>query len=250
MPRRYHQIMMGPDFFFHNGADLAYRHSAGSGPLRVFLPGYMSDMTGSKAQAVAANSGASLLFDYSGCGASSGDFDDGSVSRWADDALAVINHVAAAAPVILIGSSMGGWIALHLGLRLGSRLAGLVTIAAAPDFTRWGLDISDEERVSLTAHGYFSRPTEYDAAGYRYTRKFLEDAADQLLLHADIAISCPVRLIHGQCDDVVPWQISLQIAERLHSADVHVSLIKDGDHRLSRPRDIGLLLSTLKALPT
>lgn len=232
----------------HNNVHLAYSHVPGPGPLRVFLPGYMSDMTGAKAEAIAAQPGASLRLDYSGCGASGGDFLDGSISRWVDDALAVIDHVAPQGPVILVGSSMGGWIALHLALRLGPRVVGLVTIAAAPDFTRWGLDISAEDRAALAGLGYFTRPTDYDPAGYRYSRTFIDDAEGQLLLGDSIDIACPVRLLHGQQDDAVPWQLSIDIAARVGSADVQVTLIKDGDHRLSRPADIALLLSTIEAL--
>lgn len=244
----YRRRMIKPALLTHNGADLAYHHKTGAGPLRVFLPGYMSDMTGSKAEAVAGEPVASLRLDYSGCGASSGDFLDGSISCWAEDALAVINHVAPTSPVILIGSSMGGWIALRLGLLLGSRLAGIVTIAAAPDFTRWGLNLSRDDQTMLSAQGYFTRPSGYDPAGYRYSRAFIDDAPGQCLLDGEIPINCPVRLIHGQQDEAVPWRLSLDIAERVRSADVQVLLIKDGDHRLSRPQDIALLLSTIKAL--
>lgn len=237
----------------HQGATLAYRHTAGAGPLLVFLPGYMSDMAGSKAEALAewaaANRRAALRLDYSGCGASGGEFLDGSISRWADDARAVIDHVAPTDPVVLIGSSMGGWIALRLGTLLGHRLAGLVGIAAAPDFTRWGLKIGAADHEALAARGWFSRPSDYDAAGYRYSRTFIDDAPANLVLDTEIPIDCPVRLLHGQRDDAVPWQISLDIAARLRSADVQVLLVKDGDHRLSRPRDIARLLATIEDLP-
>jgi pimeloyl-ACP methyl ester carboxylesterase len=239
-----------PNLLLHAGARLAYRHTPGTGPLLVFLPGYMSDMTGTKAEAMAewaaANGRAALRLDYSGCGASSGDFLDGSIGRWADDARAVIDHVAPGAPVVLIGSSMGGWIALCLGVALGPRLAGLVGIAAAPDFTRWGLDILPADRAALATQGFFTRPSSYDPTGYRYSRTFIDDAPSNLFLHAEIPLDCPVRLLHGQIDDAVPWQISLDIAARLRSTDVHVLLIKDGDHRLSRPADIERLLATLK----
>lgn len=236
----------------HHGATLAYRHTPGAGPLVVFLPGYMSDMTGSKAEALAqwatATGRAFLRLDYSGCGASSGDFLDGSISRWADDALAVIDHVAAGAPVVLVGSSMGGWIALRLGLLLGPRLAGLVGIAAAPDFTRWGLDIDGADREALATKGWFTRPSGYEPAGYRYSRTFIDDAPANLVLGAEIPLTCPVRLLHGQQDDAVPWGIALEIADRLRSSDVHVLLIKHGDHRLSRPEDIARLVATIEDL--
>jgi pimeloyl-ACP methyl ester carboxylesterase len=155
--------MSGLQHLRHNGVDLAYRHITGAGPLIVFLHGYMSDMTGSKAEALAdwavVQGRACLRLDYSGCGASGGDFLDGSIGRWTSDALAVIDHVAPGAPVLLVGSSMGGWIALRLGLALGDRLAGLAGIAAAPDFTDWGLDINAAEAAQLAAQGWFARPT-------------------------------------------------------------------------------------------
>lgn len=237
-------------FLSHNDASLAYRHVPGTGPMLVFLPGYMSDMTGSKAEALAdwaaANGRACLRLDYSGCGASSGDFLDGSIGRWVDDARAVIDHVAPYAPVVLIGSSMGGWIALRLGMLLGPRLAGLVGIAAAPDFTRWGLSLATDDRKALTTQGWFSRPSDYDAAGYRYSRSFIDEAPANHVLDAEIPLTCPVRLLHGQQDDAVPWQISLDIAARLRSTDVHVLLVKDGDHRLSRPGDIARLIAAIE----
>jgi pimeloyl-ACP methyl ester carboxylesterase len=244
--------MTKPQHLHHNGAALAYRYTAGAGPLIVFLPGYMSDMTGSKAEALAewtaAQGRAMLRLDYSGCGASGGDFLDGSIGRWTGDALALIDHVAPGGEVLLVGSSMGGWIALRLGLALGGRLAGLVGIAAAPDFTDWGLDISAAEQAQLESQGWFGRPTPYDAAGYRYSRTFLDDAPAQRLLGGRIAITAPVRLLHGQRDDAVPWQLSLDIAERLHSDTVQVTLVKDGDHRLSRHGDIALLIGAVADL--
>lgn len=237
---------MAPDFLDHGGARLAYRYLAGTGPLVVFLPGYMSDMTGSKAAAIAdwaaAHGRAMLRLDYSGCGASGGDFLHGSIGRWVGDARAVIDHVAPGARVLLVGSSMGGWVALRLGLALGGRLAGLVGIAAAPDFTDWGLDITADDHADLASQGFFTRPSDYDPAGYRYSRALIEDAPAQRLLGGAIAITAPVRLLHGQRDDAVPWSLSRDIAERLRSGDVQVTLVKDGDHRLSRPQDLALLL--------
>ncbi|PZN94181.1 MAG: alpha/beta hydrolase [Alphaproteobacteria bacterium] len=237
---------MDPDFLDHAGVRLAYRYRPGAGAAVVFLPGYMSDMTGSKAAALAewaeATGRAMLRLDYSGCGASGGDFLDGSIGRWVGDARAVIDHVAPAGRVLLVGSSMGGWVALRLGLALGDRLAGLVGIAAAPDFTDWGLDVTPGDRAELAGRGWFTRTSDYDPAGYRYSRALIEEAPAQRLLGGAIAITAPVRLLHGQRDDAVPWALSLDIAGRLRSADVQVTLVKDGDHRLSRPQDIALLL--------
>lgn len=236
----------------HGAADLAFRCRAGDGPLVVFLPGYMSDMTGSKAEALdgwaAATARAFLRLDYSGCGASSGEFLHGSIGRWTGDARAVIDHVAPGRPVVLVGSSMGGWIALRLGMALGDRLVGLVGIAAAPDFTDWGLDICDADRAALAETGFFTRPSAYDPAGYRYSHVFIDDAPAQRVLGGPIAIDAPVRLLHGQRDDAVPWRLSLDIADRLRSDRVQVTIVKDGDHRLSRPSDIALLLAAVDDL--
>jgi pimeloyl-ACP methyl ester carboxylesterase len=235
----------------HNGASLAYRFTPGDGPLVVFLPGYMSDMTGSKAEALSdwarARGQAFLRLDYSGCGASSGDFLDGSIGRWTDDVLALINHVWPAGKLVLVGSSMGGWIALLVGRALKDRLAGLVGVAAAPDFTVWGLKLGEAERRQLQAQGFFTRPSDYGEP-YRYSRTLIDDARTHLLLDGQIGITAPVRLLHGQRDDAVPWRLSLDIAARLQSTQVQVRLIKDGDHRLSREADIATLIATVEEL--
>lgn len=237
--------------FMHRGQPLAHRFVPGAGPLVVFLPGYMSDMTGSKAEALSdwarAQGRAFLRLDYSGCGASGGDFLAGSIGRWTDDALALINHVWPAGRVVLVGSSMGGWIALLAGLALQDRLAGLVGIAAAPDFTVWGLTVGEAERRQLEKQGYFTRPSDYGEP-YRYSRALIDDAPARLLLDGQIGISAPVRLLHGMADDAVPWRLSLDIAARLASNDVQVRLIKDGDHRLSREADIATLIATVEDL--
>ncbi|WP_017667103.1 alpha/beta hydrolase [Sandarakinorhabdus sp. AAP62] len=235
----------------HQGAALAYRFVPGAGPLLLFLPGYMSDMTGSKAEALSdwarARGQAMLRLDYSGCGASGGDFLDGSIGRWTADALAVIDHVWPTGKLLLVGSSMGGWIALLAGRALKDRLAGLVGIAAAPDFTVWGLTVGEAERRQLDKQGYFTRPSDYGEP-YRYSRALIDDARDHLLLDGQIGISAPVRLLHGQQDDAVPWRLSLDIAARLKGNDVQVRLIKDGDHRLSREADIAVLIATIEEL--
>jgi pimeloyl-ACP methyl ester carboxylesterase len=237
--------------FDHQGTPLAYRFHPGAGPLLVFLPGYMSDMAGTKATALmdwAITQGrACLLLDYSGCGASGGDFLSGSISRWTADAAALVAHVLPEAPVTLVGSSMGGWIALRLGEQLGSRLAGLVGIAPAPDFTDWGLHPSPKEQAALAAQGWFARPSGY-GGDYRYSRALIEDAPNCRLLNRRIAITAPVRLLHGQADDAVPWHLSLDIAERLDSPDVQVLLIKAGDHRLSGDKEIALMLELVDTL--
>ncbi len=230
---------------------LAYRHRSGDGPLVVFLPGYMSDMTGSKAEALDAWALATgrtyLRLDYSGCGASGGDFDQGSIGRWTADVLTVIDAVTAG-PAVLVGSSMGGWIALRVALARTAQVVGLVGIAAAPDFTEWGLPLDDGDRASLAARGFVERPSAYGDTPYRYTAAFIADAPAQRVLATEIALDCPVRLLHGQADADVPWQVSLDLAARLRSEDVQVTLVKDGDHRLSRPADLALLTRTLDDL--
>ena len=233
-----------------DGRRIAFRLCRGTGPTLVFLPGYMSDMSGSKASAVfewAAQQGrACLLLDYSGCGASSGDFAEGTLSCWRDEVLALI---AAHCPggVVLIGSSMGGWLMLLVGLALPvQQLAGLVGIAAAPDFTDWGYDAAQKATLSggepvLEVNPYGPAPTP------TYPGLWADGQANRLL-GVEIALTCPVRLIHGQCDTDVPWETSLSLARQLRSADVQLTLLKDGDHRLSRPADIALLLRIVGAL--
>ena len=220
----------------------------------VFLPGYMSDMAGSKAQAVfkwATSQGrACLLLDYSGCGESEGDFAEGTLSRWRDEVCELIAVKCAkelGGPVVLIGSSMGGWLMLLVGLAMPGRIAGLVGIAAAPDFTAWGF--SDEQQAELLASETVLEANAYGPQPTPTYPGFWRDGQANLLLGGAIALTCPVRLLHGQQDPDVPWETTLRLAQALRSADVQVCLVKDGDHRLSRPGDIALLLQTLAALP-
>ena len=226
-----------------DGRRIAFRHCQGDGPVLVFLPGYMSDMAGSKATALfdwAREQGrACLLLDYSGCGESPGDFADGTLSRWDEEVHALI-AARVDGPVVLVGSSMGGWLMLLVAEALGDRLAGMIGIAAAPDFTQWGTSAADKARLEagetvLEPNPYGPEPTPTHAGFYR-------DAQTRLCLSRSIAITCPVHLLHGQRDPDVPWEISLQLAGALRSDAVQVTLIKDGDHRLSRPQDIALLL--------
>jgi pimeloyl-ACP methyl ester carboxylesterase len=227
---------------------IAVRRREGCGPAIVFLPGYASDMAGSKALALddwaIRSRRAFVRFDYRGCGESAGAFEDFTLEDWRDDALAVID--ATQGPVVLVGSSMGGWIMLLAALARPERVAALVGIAAAPDFTDWGFD--DAQNALLTADGRMEEPSPYGPPIVT-TRGFWEAGQHNLLLGNEIALDVPVRLLQGQRDADVPWQTALTLAERLRSADVQVTLVKDGDHRLSRPQDIDLLIATIESLP-
>ncbi|MBA3863712.1 MAG: alpha/beta hydrolase [Erythrobacter sp.] len=226
----------------YDGRRIAFRLTQGTGPALVFLPGYMSDMTGSKATALFAEAEAQgrtcLLMDYSGCGASDGNFADGTLSRWRDEVLALIASYVAG-PVVLAGSSMGGWLMLLVAERLKDRLAGLIGIAPAPDFTRWGY--SEAQRAQMAAGETIYEPNPYGPDPTPTHAKFFADAECHLRLERDVNLICPVRLIHGQRDADVPCDISLRLAAALRSDDIQVTLIKDGDHRLSRPSDIALI---------
>ena len=235
-----------------DGVELAWARHEGRGPTVVFLPGFRSDMTGDKATALAAfcaeRGQAMLRFDYSGHGASGGRFEDGTIGRWTDDALAVIDRLTDG-PLVLVGSSMGGWIALLAALARPDRVAALIGIAAAPDFTEalmWQA-MTFEQRATLMRDGVLHAPSQYGEP-YPITRALIEDGRTRLLLDAPIALDCPVRLLHGQEDPDVPWELALRIAERVTGRDVQVILVKDGDHRLSRPQDLALLRQTLAPL--
>lgn len=232
-----------------DGLKLAHRHRHGAGPTIVFLPGYMSDMEGGKAIALddwAARTGRAMLrLDYAGNGASEGRFEDGTLASWRDDALLLIDSLVEG-PVVLAGSSMGGWLALLIALARPDRVVGLVGIAAAPDFTEWGF--TDADKALLATEGRIVEPTPYGDDPYVTTLAFWESGQALRLLEGTIAIDCPVRLLHGQADADVPWQIALRLADRLRSSDVQTLLVKDGDHRLSRDTDIALLIRTVAAL--
>ncbi len=232
-----------------DGQRIAYRFAQGLGPALVFLPGYMSDMEGGKATAVfdwaQSHGRACLLLDYSGCGSSAGDFSDGTLSRWREEVLALI-EAQIEGPIVLIGSSMGGWLMLLVGEALGQRLAGMIGIATAPDFSDWGYDADQKAQLAdgktiFEENPYGPEPTPTYA-------KFWRDAESHKCLGREIEIACPVRLLHGQRDADVPWQVSLRLAEALRSDSVQVTLIKDGDHRLSREEDIALLLRQVDTL--
>ena len=231
-------------------ATLLARHQReGRGPTIVFLPGYASDMAGTKALALdawaEANGRAMLRFDYSGCGESPGAFEAQSLAQWRDDALGMIDEVAEG-PVVLVGSSMGGWLMLHAALARPERVVGLVGIAAAPDFTGWGF--TEEEKLTILSAGRLEQPNPYGDRPTVTSRVFWESGEAMRLTHAPIDIHCPVRLLHGQQDPDVPWAWSLRLAELIRSPDVRVTLVKHGDHRLSRDADIALLTATVADL--
>lgn len=217
----------------------------------VFLGGFASDMTGTKAMALdaycAATGRAFLRFDYSGHGQSSGKFTDGTVSAWRDDALAVLDQLTQG-PQILIGSSMGGWLMLLVALARPDRVHALIGLAPAPDFTEelmWQtMDAGMQQR--LLKEGRVEEPSAYSDEPYVITRALIEDGRRHLLLKGAIHIDRPVRLIHGQADEDVPFSVSLRLADHLVTEDVAVTLVKDGDHRLSRQQDIERLIMTIE----
>jgi len=228
---------------------LAYRLTEGDGPCVIFLPGYASDMTGSKALALEewarARGRCFLRFDYAGCGESEGRFEDGTLTGWRDDVLAMIDRVAPAGrPVVLVGSSMGGWLMLLAALARPARVAGLVGVAPAPDFTDWGFTTDD--KLALLRDGRLTRPNPYGSDPTLYTRAFWSSGEASRLMHGVIPFPGPVRLLHGQRDPDVPWNRTPRLAELIASADVQCWLVKDGDHRLSRPADISMLIRAVE----
>ncbi len=236
-----------------DGARIAYRKLAGGAPGVMFLGGFHSDMTGTKATALEAHcravGRAFVRFDYTGHGASSGEFEEGTIGRWAEDAVAVLDEVAEG-PQVLVGSSMGGWIMLLAALARPERVCGLVGVAAAPDFTEdliWN-ELPDEARRAMERDGRRLRPSEYDEAGYPITLRLIEEGRAHLLLRRPIAISCPVRLIHGERDGEVPWEVSRRRSEALASEDVTLTLVEEGDHRLSEPADLERLMAVVDGL--
>jgi pimeloyl-ACP methyl ester carboxylesterase len=228
---------------------IAYRYREGRGPALIFLPGYMSDMDGGKASALDAwaerQGRAMIRFDYGGCGASDGEFETQGLADWGGDVLAIIEAFAEGR-VVLVGSSMGGWVMLLAALARPERVAGLIGVAAAPDFTEWGF--TDDQKRTIAEEGRLVEPSAYDETPYVTTRTFWESGQSLRLLEQEIPIDCPVRLLHGIGDTDVPPRISLEVMRLIRSADVQATLIKDGDHRLSREQDIALLIATVEGL--
>ena len=231
---------------------LAWARTAGRAPTVVFFPGFNSNMNGEKAMALAslcaARGQAMLRFDYSGHGASGGRFEDGTIGAWTADALDIIDALTEG-DLVLVGSSMGGWIALLVALARPRRVTGLIGIAAAPDFTEilmWNA-MSFETRETLRRLGKIMAPSRYGPA-MPITLALIEEGRRHLLLERPIPLACPVRLLHGQADPEVPWELALRLAEQIATPDLHLTLVKDGDHRLSRPADLALLGATLAGL--
>ena len=236
-----------------DGRTIAYHFIPGKSPGVVFLTGLMSDMEGGKALALEgfcrARGRAFLRFDYSGHGASSGAFTDGTIGRWAEDTVFVLDELTDG-PQVLVGSSMGGWIMLLAALKRPHRVAGLLGIAAATDFTedliRPGL--TGEQQAALERDGLVRLPSDYGEDPRPITRALLEDGRTHLLLRQEIPLEIPVRLIHGMKDADVPWGTSLRLAGRLKTGDVEVTLVKDAGHRLAEPEDVERLCGALEGL--
>ncbi len=231
------------------GTPLAVRTTSGRAPTVVFLGGLASAMSGTKATFLEthcrARDRAYVRFDYRGHGASGGRLEDGCIGDWLADTLAVLDQVTDG-PLVLVGSSLGGWLALLASLARPKRVAGLVLVAAAPDFTERLLQtrLSEEQRSTLEATGIVRLPSAYGEP-LPITRRLVEEGARHLVLGAPIPIRCPIHLLHGQQDPDVPWATSIDLAARLEGGRVTVELIKDGDHRLSREGDLRRLAAAL-----
>ncbi|MBN9079373.1 MAG: alpha/beta hydrolase [Rhizobiales bacterium 65-79] len=241
-----------------DGAPIAVRHREGKAPGLVWLGGYRSDMIGTKAEtldALAARSGHEFTrHDYSGHGESGGRFEDGTISRWLGESLAVFRAFTNG-PQILVGSSMGAWIALRMIQELrkageGGRVAGLVLIAPAPDFTTELVEpqLSEEMRRDLEEKGRIEEPSEYSPEPNIYTRALIEDGRKNRVLEGIIDTHCPVHVLQGMADPDVPYSHALKLLDHLPADDATLSLVRDGDHRLSRPQDLDMLVRTVEGM--
>ena len=235
-----------------DGTPIAYRRIAGNGPGILFLGGFKSDMTGTKAEALsvwcAEQRQAFCRFDYMGHGASGGVFTEGTVGRWAADAATVLGNLTSG-PQLLVGSSMGGWIAALLARAHPERVHAMVGIAPAPDFTEelmWP-QFSPAVRATIAREGVWTAPSAY-GEGYAITRALIEDGRKQSVLGAPLPFRFPVRILQGMRDTEVPWKHALRLVDAIEGDDVRLTLVKDGDHRLSRPQDLALLISTVSRL--
>lgn len=241
-----------------DGVEIAFRKRDGAGPGLVWLGGYRSDMKGTKAETLdqwtVANGRAFLRHDYSGHGESGGEFRDGTISRWLAQSLGLFRQQTKG-PQILIGSSMGAWIALRMIAELqkageGARVGGLILLAPAPDFTRELLAprLSEAQKREWAEKGVLEVPSEYDVNPYIYTRALFEDGANNYVMTGPIDTHCPVTILQGLADPDVPYQHALNLASLMPADDVTMSLIPDGDHRLSRPQDLALLVSAVEEI--
>jgi len=236
-----------------DGRRIAYHRCAGRRPGVVFLGGFRADMTGTKAgflEAWAKARGQAFLrFDYTGHGASSGDFRDGTIGGWAADAADAVGRLTEG-PQLLVGSSMGGWIALLLALRMPGRIAGLVGIAAAPDFTEdsiWAA-MDAATRARLASDGLVEVPSEYDDAPYPITRRLIEEGRGNLMLRAPLSLPFPVRLLHGSADRDVDLSVALRLLAHAEALDMRLTIVKGADHRFSEPENLALLVETVEDL--
>jgi len=244
--------MSDPSFLVTpQGRRIAYRQQVGQAPGVVFLHGFKSDMAGTKAVHLAdwaaARSRAFLRLDYSGHGQSGGDFLDGAIGDWFEDALAAVTMLTKG-PQVLVGSSMGGWIALLLARAIPERIAGLVGIAAAPDFTEdsmW-LEASEAERAELMARGRIERPSDYSEAPYVITRRLIEEGRSRLVLRSPLSLPFPVRLLQGTADVDVPPAVALRLLDHATGPDIRLTLVKEADHRFSTGENLALIERTIE----
>ncbi|MDX5985938.1 alpha/beta fold hydrolase [Sphingomonas echinoides] len=226
---------------------LAYHLTEGTGPTVVFLPGYGSDMEGTKALALEAwakrTGHAYLRFDYGGCGQSAGAFEEQTLAGWRDDVLAMLDQLVEG-PAVLVGSSLGGWLMLLVARDHPEKVAALVGIAPAPDFTDWGFTV--DEKLQILSEGRLEKVGRYADLPMVYTRAFWQSGEANRVLFSGLPIDVPVRLLHGMADAEVPANRTIRLAEVIRSAKVQVTLIKDGDHRLSREADLALLIAAVE----
>ncbi|MEG3087884.1 alpha/beta hydrolase [Sphingomonas sp. PB4P5] len=226
---------------------LAYHKTEGTGPTVIFLPGYASDMTGTKALALEAWAKAAgrafLRFDYGGCGQSEGNFEEQTLAGWRDDVVTMLEHLAGG-PAVLVGSSLGGWLMLLVARDRPDLVAGLVGVAPAPDFTDWGF--TTDEKLAILSAGRLERASPYGPEPTLYTNAFWASGEANRVMFGHIAVDGPVRLVQGQLDKEVPWTRTARLAELLRSADVQTILVKDGDHRLSRDADIAIIVRAVE----
>lgn len=246
------QFLSAPGYAGSDGERIAYKKSDGTGPAFVWCGGLKSDMYGSKAAVLhdwaIAQGRAYVRFDYFGHGQSTGRFRDGTMTRWARDIVQVMDELCGG-DVILCGSSMGGWASLLAMLQRPARVRAFLLMAPAPDFTEtlmWA-NFNEEARRNIMEDGIHYEPSDYDEP-YEYSRELIEDGRENMLLGAPIPFEGPVRILQGLADDVVPWSYPKKLVDRLTSEDVTLTLVKDGDHSLSRDVDLARLIKTADEL--